>query len=399
MVKLFLFIFMFLVFVMQAEAGAKKRILILHSYSQEYGWTKLQHNGFVATMQERYASPIEISVEYLDTKRLEFSEEYQAFFRSYLEKKYEDYSPDAIYVTDDNALNFFLNPLNTLFGTSPLFFSGVNNLSLAASLNPMRYSGVYETKEIEPNIELIRQFSPQTHDIWIVGDASTTYKSIELDIQKKISKYPKYKFHFLSSPKIDTILKQLPVKPKSFVLLTTIGGWKDGKGNDLLLKESIQRLKRNPHIILCSMEDAYLVGGVIGGYVTSGTTQGSRAAELMSRHLKGASIQTLQSITKSPNIYMFDHKALRDARLILSEYIARNAVIINGEKTFFIRYQQTIFNTIFILLVIFFLFVLITFLIILQKKEQLKQLKESLEERSVELSMLKEKCVLKESNE
>lgn len=381
----------FTFFFLHANTQTKKRIFILHSYSQEYGWTKSQHDAFVSKLEEGCSSPIEISVEYLDTKRLTLSEEYQLFFSEYLQKKYKNYSPDAIYVTDDNALKFFMGIRETLFSDSPLFFSGVNDLNLIRLLDSDKYKGVFETKDIIPNIELIRQFSPQTRDIWIVGDDSTTYHSIEADIRSYIQKYPKYTFHFVASSSIDEIVSKLPNSRKSFVLLTTIGGLSDRNGRNMTLQESIGRLRENKNIILCSMEDAYVFGGVIGGYVTSGMLQGERAAELAIRHFQGIPLGQMQSVIKSPNTYMFDRHSLVDSRLILSEYTSRNAIILHENKTFFERYQEMILNGVFIFFILFLLFMVIVFFIAVQKNDQLNRLKADLEESSAELSTLKKR--------
>lgn len=373
-------------FLLQADTHPKKSIFILHSYSQEYGWTKLQHEGFVDKIEKDSSSALEISVEYLDTKRLAFSKEYQTFFVAYLQKKYKNYQPDAIYVTDDNALNFFVNHSGSLFSDAPLFFSGINNIALSRSLDPHKYAGVYETKDIVPNIELIRQFSPQTRDIWIVGDDSTTYRSIEADIRSQISKYPNHTFHFIASPRIDAIRAKLPKSTKSFVVLTTIGGLSDADGRNLTLQESIARLKQNKNLILCSMEDAYVFGGVIGGYVTSGKLQGERAAELAIRHLNGEPLKDIHSVLKSPNTYMFDRHSLVESRLILSEYTARNAIVLCEDKTFFEKYQGVILNSMFIFFIFFFIFLIIVFFLFIQKNDQLKKLKKELDDTSAELS-------------
>lgn len=397
MVRFNLLFLLFIAIFSDANAQEKKSIFILHSYSQEYSWTKRQHDNFVEKLQASSPSALDISVEYLDTKRLQLSPDYVTFFRSYLEEKFKGVSPDAIYVTDDNALNFFLQQKLPLFAASPVFFSGINNLSLETKRDKNRYTGVYETKDIVPNIELIRQFSPQTRDIWIVGDDSTTYHSIVLDIRAHIYKYPKYTFHFLSSKRINNIVSRLPYSPKTFVLLTTIGGWNDANGHNLTLKESIEILKQNKHLILCSMEDAYVQGGVIGGFVTSGANQGTHAAELVLRHFNGESIEHIGAITKSPNVYMFDRQALMESRLILSEYIARDSLIVHEEKSFFERYQQNILNGAFILFVFFLLFLLIVFLISLQKNAYIKRLERELKECSDEVVLQKEKLTALET--
>ena len=100
-------------------------LFILHSYSQEYPWTKNQNKGFVESLdkERNYI----ISTEYLDTKRVEFDGQYQEFFASYLQKKYPQHLPDIIFCTDDNALTFLRQFKHRLFGNSPVIFSGVNN--------------------------------------------------------------------------------------------------------------------------------------------------------------------------------------------------------------------------------------------------------------------------------
>lgn len=389
MTKLILFFLLIFTFLGDAHQIEKKRIFVLHSYSQEYGWTKSQNDAFVADLQKSLTAPIEFSIEYLDTKRHPFSEEYQQFFLSYLQKKFEEYRPDAIYVTDDNALEFFINHRDRLFPGIPIFFSGINNLSLANTLEKDRYTGVYESKEVVPNIELIRQFSPQTRDIWFVGDNSSTYKSIEIDIRNQIHQYPNYTFHFISSPRIHEIISKLPTSPKSFVLLTTIGGFTNSNGHNLTLKESISILEQNPHIILCSTEDAYVMGNVVGGFVTSGNQQGRSASELLKRYLNGEPLDHIHSILKSPNVYMFDHKALVKSRLILSEYTARNAIMIGDDKPFFEKYQQIILNFMFIGLILFLLFIVAVYFIIAQKKGQIVTLTEELNTCASEVVHLK----------
>jgi hypothetical protein len=192
----------------------------------------------------------------------------------------------------------------------------------------------------------------------------------------------------------------LPKTPKTFVLLTTIGELSDANGRNLTLKESIQILKQKQNIILCSMEDAYVQEGVIGGFVTSGVNQGSSAGNLVSHYLNGDALKHIPSLIKSPNVYMFDRKGLLESRLVLSEYIARHAVIFHEKRTFFERYQQTILSAVFILFVLFIVFLIVNFMIISQKNTQIKKIGLELEECSDELSNVKDKlAVLEHSDE
>jgi PAS domain S-box-containing protein len=357
-----------------AQAGEQKKVFILHSYSQEYQWTKRQHEGFVKTLKEQYKQPIEISTEYFDTKRVQLTPEYQKNFLLYLSMKYKNYAPDVVYVSDDDALNFMMANREKLFSNTPVVFSGINNLALQETIDKKRYVGVYELKEIEPNIKLIQMFAPQTKHIWFVGDASITYDSILAEIQEESKKFSNVSFHFVSSKKLDTVLGKLESAPaNSFVLLTTIGGFVDANGNNVTLQESIGKLSKLKNIILLSMEDAYIQGGVIGGYVTDGSKQGSLAAKMALQALTNTPITKIESITKSSNSYIFNRKELVNSKLILSEYTARNAIIFNEEESFYIRHQELIRNAFLVLFALVILSFTIIYFISKEKKQALEE--------------------------
>lgn len=362
------YVFLVLFFITNTLIAQNLKVFILHSYSQEYKWTKNQHRGFVKTLENSNYN-FDFYTEYLDTKRLPYTGEYEQQFLNYLKIKYKNIDPDLVYVSDDNALLFMYLNYKALFGDSkkiPVFFSGINNLDMEKLLYRGIFRGVYEIKEVEPNIELIKQFSPQTRDIYFIGDASNTYESIHKEISEQEQKFSNIHFHYISKKHIDSVISNLPKSRRSFVLLTTIGEFKDKDERTLSPNESISLLEKNKNLIILSMEDAYMYHGVVGGYVTSGQKQGSEAAGLVLQYLKSGSLDTVKSIKKSPNVYLFDSKALSNARVVLSEYVARNAKIIGKDKDFIEQNKSILLDI--LILIIFALLIAIVVLYALQKK-------------------------------
>jgi hypothetical protein len=151
------------------------------------------------------------------------------------------------------------------------------------------------------------------------------------------------------------------------VLLTTIGGIKDNNGNMLTPRESIAKITAMKNLIVLIMEDANMFGGIVGGYVTSGEAQGSAAAKLVLQYFQENSLLHVEDVTQSPNIYLFNAIALRDARIILSEYVKRDALIIDEQKDFFEENKMLILD-LFAIIVIIFLFILIILYTIQRKK-------------------------------
>ena len=130
------FFFLFALCCAQAQASVPTPIFVLHAYSQEYPWTRGQHQGFVQTLNDDTSRAYSLNVEYLDTKRASYSAQYADLIGNHLRKKYQGYRPAAVYVTDDNALSFARSHLDTVFPGVPVFFSGVNNYDVRPLLDP-----------------------------------------------------------------------------------------------------------------------------------------------------------------------------------------------------------------------------------------------------------------------
>ncbi|HEY9050875.1 MAG TPA: ABC transporter substrate binding protein [Gammaproteobacteria bacterium] len=348
-------------------ASSPVQIFILHSYSQEYPWTKTQHNAFTGTLRANSIDTSLISTEYLDTKRKKYDDVYGSGFYSYLQDKYADYEPDIIYVTDDNALMFALDYLNKIFKNTPVIFSGVNNYAMLNQLDPSRVTGVFEKKEVSPNLKFLQQIDPELENILLVGDASNTYQAIEKEIKTELKQYPKITASFSAHNHINELTNALSQYRDKYVFLTTLGGVTDAEGQILTLEKTISIISQTGNHVILSMEDAYLYPGVLGGYVTSGKSQGRTAARLALDILNGKNTSQIPIITQSPNEYIFDYRELTKNSISLPESMAFTATILHEPLSFYERNRAFIMGSI-ISLVILLIISMAIFLIMLSRK-------------------------------
>lgn len=322
-------------------------VFVLHSYSQEYPWTKGQHQGFIQALKADPSQTYTFNVEYLNTKRSSYTPAYADLFARYLREKYQGYRPAAIYVTNDNALSFALSHLDKVFPDAPVFFSGVNNYDIKPRLDSARITGVFEKKDIAPNLRLMRRIDDSVRDIVIVGDASETYRVIANEIREELTRYPDLHATYLSESRIDDLVALLKQRKERFVFLTTLGAVKDGAGRTLPLAETIKAVVNAGHFVVFSMEDAYLYRGVLGGYVTSGPRQGQVAAQLLRRYVSGTPISSLAPIEASPNEYILDETELAKAGLPLPKDLAEPMQLINKLPTFYETNRSIILGTLY----------------------------------------------------
>ena len=331
----------------QAARAVATPVFVLHAYSQEYPWTRGQHQGFVETLAEDAGRTYDFSVEYLDTKRAGYSAAYADALGEHYRLKYRGYRPAAIYVTDDNALSFARAQLAGVFPGVPVFFSGVNDVGVRAHIDPARVTGVFEKKDILPNLRLMRQIDPNIRSIVIVGDASETYRAIEHEIRQALLGEPGIAVTFISAGRIDDLVARLRATRERFVFLTTLGAVADRDGRILTLPEVVGAVVDAGSFVVFSMEDAYLYPGVLGGYVTSGREQGRAAAQLLRRHLDGTPLSALPVVEQSPNAYIIDESELLKAGLVLPDAVAREAFLVNRTPSFYASNRSIILGSLY----------------------------------------------------
>ena len=339
-----------------AQADSNFQILIVHAYSQEYPWTKSQHQGFMDQLSQKTLFPLQISTEYLDSKRLQLTPEYSRAFTTYLSEKYKKYHPDIIYVTDDNGLIYARNHLSQLFPKSPIFFSGVNNYAVLEQLEALPIRGVFERKDIAGNLQLLSDLQLNTDSILFVGDGSNTYQAIVTEIKKQLQLFPEIKATYLVNNDMDALKKTLQNEAKSYLFLTTVGGIKDNQGSVMSIQQIIKEIDHSGEFAIFSMEDGYIVDDVIGGLVTHGESQGKSAADLVISYQLGQTLGSLNHVIKSPNVYMFNQERLQLRDIKLPQSIQNQAIFINIPPTFYERQEKTILT---LVIALFFMLIMV----------------------------------------
>lgn len=382
------------------HADSPFEILVLHSYSQEYPWTKNQHNGFIAEYFSHTSRDSIISTEHLDSKRKIFDDDYISEFNRYLKVKYSGIEPDIIYTTDDNALSYALQNFDRIFPNSPIVFSGVNNYSIKNRIDRSHVTGVFEKKDISRNIELIKLITPDTKDILIVGDASNTYKAIEVEIKEQLKSNPEIQATFIANHNVDRILDAITAQDSKYIILTTLGSITDSHNHALPLNKIISKIVNAGDNIILSMEDAYIIDGVLGGLATSGELQGLSAARLVLQYLSDSSFEELPLLTDSPNKYIFNYPVMNSISATLPDNILNSATILNAPISFYQRNRSIILGLIIGLAVVLILS-LSLFLALLTHKNKLiqsnsiqtQELEQIIFDRTMELSNEKLKLI------
>jgi hypothetical protein len=160
---------------------AKITILIIHSYHKGFTWT----DGIDAAIREQLidSKNTEIISEYLDSKRWSI-DSVKKNFADYLSRKLVLKRPDAIILSDNNALTFLRLYYLRLFKGIPVVFCGLNNYhpAMLDGFNG-RITGVVEKTDPAGTAELVLKLQPQIRRLNIISGVTPTAIAIKKEAQ------------------------------------------------------------------------------------------------------------------------------------------------------------------------------------------------------------------------
>ena len=291
-----------------AAAVTAQDILIVHSYHQGFLWTDTVMAGMLDVLQKESPSA-QIHVEYLDAKRYP-PETFAPVLTETLFRKTSRLKPKVILVSDDAAFDLMLNLRAKFFPGVPLVFCGVNNFKDERLTGQMDVTGVVEDFDIKGTIELILTLHRQVTHLAVISDSTETGAANRDRFRQIASTFAgRLKFLELFDLSTEELFGKLTKLPPDAVILN-LSFFRDRLGQSYSTQDGNHMIANHAGRPIYSCWDFYLVGDVVGGYVTSGRQQGEAAASMAAAILKGVGSDDIPILRTSPNAYMFDHKVM-----------------------------------------------------------------------------------------
>ena len=322
-------------FIVNMKYKDQKNILILNSYDNRLKWTQDMVAGMIS-MLEPADFRKKIFIEYMDTNNFPGPENYSHLFR-YYKYKYAHTQFDVILTTDDNAFRFALKNQSSLFHDAPLVFAGVNYLDNAMLKAGIPVTGIVETIDIAGTLEVMVSLHPESRNILVINDESTTGRANNRRVMEEITPAIREKVNIklLEPTHMQNLLTDLKgLSPDTLLLLMT---FKRDQNNDVFsYAESIDLISSHTGNPIYGVWDFYLGRGIVGGMLTSGREQGIHAAHMALKVLSGTRADTIPVVKKSHAKPMFDAKMLKQHQIPENQLPSLSRVI-NPAPSFFQR--------------------------------------------------------------
>jgi hypothetical protein len=156
--------------------GRSHRVLILHSYSQDFTWTESINRGLLSVLDSR---SYELSFEYIDAKRYS-DEDHLNLFTELLRRKYQDRIVDLVLVSDNIAYGLFLEMRDDLFPGIPALAIGLNS-PVDRRLENISY--IIENNDYRSTLDLALGQFPDAEQLHIILDRTVTGMIIREQIE------------------------------------------------------------------------------------------------------------------------------------------------------------------------------------------------------------------------
>jgi len=335
-----------------------KEVLLLHSYHKGYEWTNSISQSIENSL--KYID-VEITTEYMDTKRI-YNEEYIESLFEFYKKRYANRKFDVIIASDNNALEFLNTYHDKIFQDTPIVFCGINNFDKSTFKNyniRKRTTGVIEEIDIEKNLDLITDLHPNIKNLVVINDTTTTGKIMKKEFFKAFKEYEdSLSVEYIDKFKFDDLKNKVATLKDNTVILFMLLH-RDETGKVFTFKNGLKDIEKNTDVPIYGLWDFYLNRGLVGGYVTHSSSQGEFAAKMVKKILSGTSVTNIPLIEKSPNSYIFDHKKLDKFNIDMSK-IPQNSIVQNEPLTFYENYETELT----IITITFIFFTIIIFMLI-----------------------------------
>ncbi|MDC0335918.1 sigma 54-interacting transcriptional regulator [Pseudodesulfovibrio sp.] len=347
--------------------SSQPQVLVLNSYHRGNLWSDNIMEGIDTVFAETMPDA-ELFFEYMDTKR-HVPEEVFPDLAKLLARKYKQNQFDIIITSDDNALTFLMVYREKLFPKTPVIFCGINKLERYNLGYDSDITGVVEDFDLKSTIDIALKLQPGTKHIASISDRTPSSKDNSFRLKQLMPEYEdQVDFILLDDLTVDELKTALAALPKDTIILH-LNFFRDRDGKTFDYKESIELVADNTELPMYVAWDWYLGSGVVGGMMISGIRQGETAAHMAVQYLKGEAIGNMPIVLRSPNQYMFDYEQIKKQQINPGK-IPPNSILINVPETFYWKYKQLIWVSVFAFLFLTGVVVLLSFNIARRKRSE-----------------------------
>ena len=285
-------------------AADTTRVLMLVSYHPGMAWSDAQIAGVRAEL-DGMQPPIDLQLEFLDTKRVAPSERYYGQLEALLLTKIGSLPPAVILVADDDALDLALRMRQKHFKRVPILFSGVAISRRQALEQEENIGGVFDDIDVGDSLTLTLRALPKTRKLVVIHDQSRTSLAQVATVREVLQHTPNLQVEYLTNLSAEAIQGRLGVLD-AHDLVFALPFNRDARGTIFTHEEAADLWADASTAPVTVTRDVAMRPGILGGFLVSGLEQGQTVGR-MTRLLMSGIIGTPLPLESSRSHATFDY--------------------------------------------------------------------------------------------
>jgi signal transduction histidine kinase len=319
---------MLLLVVATADAAAAdtKRILLIHSFAQEFSpWREYAYH-IRAELRRQLSGPVEIFEASLATARLA-DKTLDDVFAQYLGTLSARYNLDLVVTIGAPAANFFLKVREQTFPAVPMIFTGVEKRRV--SLSDLTTSDVVVPSMVDHAgiIDHIQRLLPSTDHVAVVIGNSPNEKFWVESISNELKPFTgRVTFTWLNELSFEDMLKRVAaLPPRSAILFIYMSV--DAAGVSLEGENVVSRLHAVANAPIFSWIDLDFGQGIVGGPLVPLVDVARQVSRVAHRILSGEAPSKIEIQPVGFGIPKYDWRELRRWHISESRLVPGSEVI------------------------------------------------------------------------
>jgi len=291
------------------DAGAaqgQKQVLVLYSTRRDARIAVVGDRELPHIIETGLPEGVDYYSEFIDQARFP-QVDYQAAFRDFLRRKYEDHTFDLVIAMGDVALEFVDSTRNVLFTEAPVVFFA----SRPSPRRPANSTGLTAELNLYGTVVLAAALQPDTRHVFVVSGAEQSNLNYASMARGQFQRFAsRFAFTYLSAlptKELEARLESLPEHSIVYYLVVD----RDGANEAFHPLEYLDRVTAASRAPVYSWVDSAMDHGIVGGSLKDQQAQTEAIGQLALRVLRGEQADSIPTSSPDLNVAQVDWRQLR----------------------------------------------------------------------------------------
>ena len=317
------------------ESGSQRSVLLLYGEARALP-ASLDIDDSIRSRLQTAGFEVRFFTEYLDLSWAS-DPDYLDRLRAFLASKYQNRRIDVIVTVGAPALRFALEHRAALFPGVPLVFTAVPPGGAVPMGEEQGVTGVWMATDAAATVDAARRLQPQARRLVVVAGSATQDRFFVEDVRRDLKgrELGLETSYLVGLPMARLRAALAGLSHDAMVLYVSL--LRDGDGKAYSTRESLSILVPASGAPIYGLSETMMGQGIVGGRVVSFRAQGTQAADLALRVLRGEAAARLPPEAAPTNVFMFDRRALTRWGLREAD-LPEGSVIINRPPSLWATY-------------------------------------------------------------